>query len=521
MYYKPGSKAKWALTWLLALILALAVSTAATAGAQPAVVRIDILTVNDFHGALAEEGKNPGAAKLAGFLQAERAKNPEGTLILSAGDMFQGTQDSNLLYGKTAAEVMNRIGFDAMALGNHEFDWGMDVLKARMAQARFPFLAANVLDSKDAMLFTPYTIIEKAGLKIGIIGIATPETAYKANPKLVSAFRFADPAQTVKRLLPELKAQGAQIVIVLSHLGAETDTASRAITGEAAVLAASAEGIDALVTGHTHTEAAGKINGVPIVQALYNGRAVGKISLTYSPGSNQMIASEAAVLPVPPQHITPDAAVQKLIQAAQAEIGPVKNIVVGTAARPLSHDRRQLSLLGQWTSDILRQAAGADIAFQNGGGLRTGIPRGKITMGLLYEVSPFDNTLVTCEMTGAQVLAVLEYGIGNAGIGMLQYSGLKVKHDPDQPAGKRVVAVRLTDGRLLDLNQRYTVATNDFMASGGDGFTMFKAAANLKDTFLPVRDLFKQAIQAKKTLRFTGDDRLVQPDRKQPKKNAA
>ena len=175
----------------LILVLVLTLVAAPALAADSDQITLQILSVNDFHGALVGAGKNPGAAKLAQYIKEAKAKNPDGTLILSAGDLFQGSADSNLMYGKPVVDSMNEIGFDAMAIGNHEFDWGIDVLKARQAQSRFPYLAANIVDRATGQLVgfaKPYVIIERAGLKVGIIGIATPETAYTASPKVVSAF---------------------------------------------------------------------------------------------------------------------------------------------------------------------------------------------------------------------------------------------------------------------------------------------------------------------------------------------
>ena len=495
----------------VALLVVLAIVV--PVGAAPSYVQIDILTINDFHGALAEAGKNPGAAKLAGWLSAEKAKNPQGTLILSAGDMFQGSPDSNLLYGKTVVDVMNQIGFDAMTLGNHEFDWGFDTLQARAKQAKFPFISANIIDNatgENAHFAKPYVLITKQGVVIAVVGMATPETAFKASPKLVGGFTFADPAQSFKKLLPELKQQGADIVVVLSHLGGETDKQNGALLGESAEFLANSVGIDALITGHTHEGYATKMNDVPVVQARYNGRAVGKLSLVYATASKRVLASTATLIELTPATLTADAAVAAILNTAKAEIDPVKNIALGQINRSLDHDRKQLSLLGQWSSDALKQAVGADIAFQNGGGLRVSIPAGAVTMGKLYEVMPFDNTLVTAQMTGAQVLRVLEFGIHNEKVGMLQFAGIKVKYDRSMPAGKRVVEVVMADGKPLMPSGSYKVVTNDFMASGGDGFTMFKEAKNLNDTYQPVREVLVDAIRRQQPLDFAGDDRLTE-----------
>jgi len=474
-------------------------------------VHLEIVTVNDFHGALAESGKNPGAAKLIAYLKEAKVLNPKGMLLVSAGDMFQGSVDSNLLYGKTVVDVMNYAGFDVMTLGNHEFDWGIDILKQRIAQSGFPYVCANVtyiMNGKPIDFVKPYTFLERDGVKIAMIGIATPETAYKTNPKVVSNYIFEDPAKVVNALVPEIKQQGADVIVVLSHLASWMDKSGE-IGGDAATLALQAGSINAIVSGHSHQAVNGTVNGIPIVQAYYNGRAVGKIELFYNKSSHQVERSTVSVTSLPYPELRADPKVQDMLDQSQMEIAPVKNVVVGQTMNELSHDRNELTetLLGQWVTDIMRQTVSADIAFQNTGGLRTGISAGVITMGNLYEVMPFDNTLFTVDMTGEQVMRLLQYGITNRNIGMVQYSGIKVSYDVAGMQGIPIIAVTMSDGTTFSLNKTYKVATNDFMAAGGDGFTMFQEGKNLYDTNIPLRDILVDVIRKKKVIDFSGDDR--------------
>ena len=495
------------------LILALALPLAgAAAAAQPGVVRLDILAVNDFHGALAAEGKNPGAAALASFLKAERAKNPAGTLIISAGDMFQGTPDSNLLHGKTVVEFMNAVGFDAMALGNHEFDWGLDVLKERMAQAAFPMVAANILDKGSggrAELVPPYVILERAGIRIAVVGFTTPDTAVTTNPRNVKDFVFADPAATLKALVPELKARGADIIVALAHLASYPGEAPG---DEADNLAAAAGGdLAAVVSGHSHQGVADN-DVMPVVQGYYNGRSVAAVRIVYGAASRHVLGATAAVMDVPPGLI-PDKQVAAIVAASQSEIAPVKGLVLGRAEAALPHDRFRLSPLGQWATDAMRQAARADIALCNGGGLRAGLAAGPVTLGDMYAVMPFDNDLSVAEMTGAQVLAALEYGIANAKFGMLQFSGLRVEFRAAAPYGQRVAAVALADGSPLQADKVYRVAVSDFLVAGGDGYDMVKAAARHVNTFLTLRDALAEAVRKAGAIRFRDDGRLQEISR--------
>lgn len=477
------------------------------------IVALQILTINDFHGALLENGKNPGAAKMAQYLQDQKEKNPTGTLILSGGDMFQGSPDSNLLYGKTVVTIMNQIGFDAMVIGNHEFDWGIPVLQQRIEQSKFPYLAANIIEKatgKPASFAKPYVFYERKGVKIAIIGMSTPETAYATSPKITAPYTFADPIQTVNDLVPKLKQHGADLIIVLSHMGSVMDKTTGKITGEAADLAMNTHGINAIVSAHSHQLVNGTVNDIPIVQASSLGRAVGSITIVFDKTTKQLILSNATTTLLPLAGLTENPPVKAIIANAQGEIAPVKNIVLGSTIHELSHDRtaQQVSALGQLTTDTMRQATNADIAFQNAGGIRTSIPAGNITMGNLYEVFPFDNTLFTMEMTGAQIMKVLEHGIRNDKMGIIQFSGLHVIYDELQTATTPFL-VTLLDGSPLDLTKTYTVVTNDFLATGGDNFTMFKESKNLVDTYIPLRDILATTIKKQKIINLIGDDRFL------------
>lgn len=500
---------------LVMLVLSLAVAGKAACAKETgpaAVVELTVLSVNDFHGALVESGRNPGIAKLGSYMLQVKGENPHGTLIFSGGDMFQGSPDSNMLYGKTVVEAMNYIGFDAMAVGNHEFDWGLDKLQQQIDQSKFPYLGANVIDretGKTAKFLKPYVVIKRKGLNIAVIGLDTPETAYKSTPKVVGDYKFADPAQTVRELLPKVRKE-ADIVIVVSHLGCAVDRNTGEITGEAAEFAKAVQGVDLLITGHSHQTIAGKVNGVPVIQAGQYGRAVGKVSLLYDIKKKHILSSIASIYELPASGLQADRKLAELLEQSQVEIAPVKNTVVGKTLWTLSHERSQLSVLGQWCTDVMRENAQAEIAFQNGGGLRTSIPAGNITIGKLYEVMPFDNTLYVVELTGNQVMQVLRHGINNQQIGMIQFSGLQVIYDPNLPEEQRIAVVLTADGTPLDANRYYKVVTNDFMAAGGDEYRMFMEGRKGFDTNISVRNALMEALRKQPVLRFNGDNRFTE-----------
>lgn len=480
---------------------------------EKTVKKISIMSVNDFHGTLAEAGKNPGVSKLVGYFKAQEKLNKEGTLILSAGDMFQGSADSNLMYGKPVAAAMNVAGFDAMVLGNHEFDWGVDKLIERIDQSDFPYLAANLLEKSTGKVpdfVEPYIIVNKKDVKIGIIGIVTPETASKVKPEIVEPYDFKNPAEAVNALVPEVKEAGADIVVVLSHLGAFQDSKTGEITGEAADFAKAVTGVDAIIAGHTHATVSGTVNGIPIVEAYYNGRSAGHLDIYYDIKDKKVVE----VIPSVDGNIikaSPDAKIVSYFNYIQSLIGPIKNEVIGKATADFPHSPKdtQTTLLGNWVTDVMRKAVNADIAIQNGGGLRRDLPAGNITMGLMYEIMPFDNTLFTVDLNGKQVKAAIEHGIMSEEMNPGQFSGLKVQYDSTKPAGQRIVKITTSDGKPLVDTQIYKVVTNDFQATGGDKYTMFLEGENSIDTSIPVRDVLVNEIKGNGTISPVDDGRLI------------
>lgn len=495
-------------------IRALNVNDAAKLGEVKGTTVITLLTVNDFHGTLTGDGKkNPGAAKLVGFLKNEEKRNPKGTLILSAGDMYQGSADSNLMYGKPVVTMMNAGGFDAMTIGNHEFDWGIDKLKDRVADSDFPFVAANIIEKatgKTPDFVDPYVIINKNGINVGIIGVATPETATKAKPELVEPYDFIDPAEAVNKIVPEVKKAGADIIVVLGHIGAYQDSKTGEITGEAAELAKAVTGVDAIISGHTHTTVSGVINNIPVVQAYYNGRSAGVVDIFINSETKEVIKKNQYIDNSVIKAVD-DANTANWFNYIQKIIGPIKNEVIGKATADFPHSPKdtQTTLLGNWVTDVMRKAVNADIAIQNGGGLRRDLPAGDVTMGVMYEIMPFDNTLYTVDLTGKQVKAAIEHGIMSESFAPGQISGVMVKYDSAKPAGERVLEIKLTDGTPLDDNKLYNVVTNDFQASGGDEYVMFKEGINGKDTSIPVRDILVDEIKAKGEISPADDGRLT------------
>ena len=458
---------------------------------------IVVLSINDYHGALAPGGKNVGAVKLVDALKVEKSKNPEGTIIVSAGDNYQGSAMSNLLYGEPVSAVFKEIGIELSAVGNHEFDWGIDRITNWAEDGGFSFVCTNIYDKRTSQPVDwaePFAIIEKEGVKVGFIGMATPSTAYKTLKANVVNYEFRDPVEVMTEWVPKVKDAGADLIIALTHLGAFQDNEGN-ITGEATDLCA-VDGVDAVISAHTHQRVSGLVNGKPLVQAYYQGRSFAKLTFIFDE-DNKLISAEPFLdnLYERADTLKDDADTLVVYETYEDELSPVLGKVLGKTTVDLDHDRYAgPSLLGEWACEIMQDKAGVQIAMTNGGGLRVPIPTGDITAGILYEVMPFDNTLYTMKLSGADVKANIEHGIMNDDIGWVAISGVKVIYNPEAEAGNRVTSMTLEDGTPVVMDGYYTVVTNDFMFTGGDNYN-FENAVDGLNTFIPIRDALMESIE--------------------------
>ncbi len=486
------------------LACALALLAAAGCSSRPAApVDLTILSTNDFHGALESRAtdrdtKRPlgGAAYVVATLDSLRALDPEGTLVLDGGDIYQGTALSNLTEGRATIEYMNEARFDAAAIGNHEFDWGVPILVERIGQARFPMLVANMVEKATGRApewARPYTILERKGVRVAVIGLITPSTPMVTMPENVEPYRFLDPAEVANRLIAELVPRRADIAVIACHIGGRQDAAG-AITGEVAEMARAIAGEAAIVSGHTHSRLAGTIDGVPVVQALSSGRYLGRIDLVVDRAARRVIEGRADVLPVFADSVAPDREVVAMIERERAAIEPILEEVLGEAEVALATERRECPM-GNLVSDVMREVAAAAFAFTNPGGLRAPIDAGPITYSEVYEVLPFDNTMVVYEMTGAEVIGLLEQGADGASF--LHASGLRYTLDRAKPPGSRITAAAHADGSPIAPDSTYSVAVNAFMAQGGDGLAMLVDHPRSRETGIVIREAFAEWIRAR------------------------
>ncbi len=479
---------------------------------------IDIVSFNDFHGNVTDLGKDIGMAKMIGYAKSLIEKNPN-TIFVSAGDIYQGTAISNLTHGKPVNEMMKAMGVVASAIGNHEFDWGSELIAGWAEEGNFDFLATNIVyasTGEPVEWASPYKIVEKDGIKIALLGLAHPDTTTLSKAEFVKDFKFTDPVEAAKTWIQYLKDGKAKegtpdVIIALTHLDSIQNRETKEITGKVVDLA-SVEGIDGIITGHSHQTVAGKVNDVPVVQGYKNGRGLAILSIQLD-NNKKVISIEPKYddLAAKAAEIVPDPAGLELFNAYKAEAEPILGEVIGEAAGVFTHESKvdNVTLLGRWSSQVMKDKTGVQVAIQNGGGLRRTLEQGQITMGDMYEIMPFDNQLVTMELTGADLKKAIDHGIYNPEVGNGQFVGLIVEFDKNAEFENRITKITLEDGTPLDMEAYYTVVTNDFLVTGGDKYD-FKNARNIVDTFIPIRDVLVEAIKEDKVITPVPVDYLVE-----------
>ena len=483
-----------------------------------------ILHTNDVHGRIVEEKGVIGDAKLATVIEQERAKSNQNTLVVDAGDAFQGLPISNSTKGEARAEILNQMQYDAMAVGNHEFDFGLDEAKKYKEILKFPLLSSNTYVN-GARLFEASTIVDKdktvEGDEFVVIGVTTPETATKTHPKNVKGVTFTDPISEVNKVIEEVQAKARaegkdyKHYVVLAHLGVDTTTP---VEWRGSTLAEALSKNPRLkgkrvtvIDGHSHTvESTTYGDNVTYNQTGSYLHNVGKI--TYK--SRQLLGNPTQIPAADAKKLPANPTVEKLVKDIKQKYDAENAVeVVSNSPVELNGDRENVRVretnLGNVVADSLYQygqtgfSHPTDIAVTNGGGLRETIAKGKpITKGNVIAVLPFGNTISQIQVTGQQVLDMFEKSLGSIlqvdkdgkkvldengqpllepSGGFLQVSGVKVYYDTNLPSGKRVLAIQVknrTTGRydLLDLAKIYYLATNDFLAAGGDGYTMLGGA---------------------------------------------
>ena len=475
----------------------------------PRTVDLQVLGINDLHGNLEPtkvSGQDAGGvAYLGSYLAAAKAQDPKGTIIAHAGDTVGASPlISSWFHDEPTIEATNLMGLDVGTLGNHEFDEGgtemlrlirgghrddgkqfkdgVDTSDPNFAGADYPYVSANVTYADSGRyVLPPFTILRREGIPVGIIGVTTTETPSIVVPDAVAPFTFGDVSDAVNKQVRILHRLGVHTIVVLAHAGGfmTPEPPSGEIITETRQMDPD---VDLVVAGHTHSLLNTRVNNALVVQAYRYGTAFDKVTLTVDRRTRDVTASTADVITTFDAGTTPVPDLAQLVQTFKDRIAPVSSRVVGTAATEITRDGAGLtpageSELGDLIADGQAHETSAQIALMNPGGIRANLKAGQLTFGDLFAVQPFDNGLVKMTLTGDQIKQILEQQFNDtpgSSDKILQVSGIKETYDRTRAAGDRVTSVTLADGTAIDPAASYTVAANSFLATGGDGFTVFK-----------------------------------------------
>lgn len=517
----------------------------------PRAVTISIIGTNDLHGAI---DRLPLFAGFVNNLRAARAADGGGVVLVDGGDMFQGTLESNLGEGADVVKAYNAIGYTAVAVGNHEFDYGpvgpavtakaagedpLGALKARASEAKFPFVVSNIADkASGARIDFPNmpasTLVEVAGVKVGVIGASTESTPYTTMPANFAALQMMAPAPEIASAAKALRAQGAKVIVATMHIGSEckklddpNDLSSCKQDEEVFKLIENlpAGMVDVIVAGHTHAGMAQRIRGIAVIESFANGRAFGRVDLRVA-GDGRIVASKIEqphlmcpldknFNPVPVSEcqlgdyegkpVVADAAVQGIADAAAARAAERRSEKIGvtlTAIVTRAHETE--SAEGNLLTDLMLAARpDAQVAVTNGGGLRADIPAGAMTYGQLFAAVPFDNRFAIVDLTGADLRKLVVGNLTHRGA-FMSWSGLTAKAGCK---GDQLDVQIWVAGKPLKDAQRYKLVTSDFLASGGDGLIgrLKLPEGKIQMTDVIMRDGFADVLRARKGARATID----------------
>jgi len=488
---------------MISRILTTTCALALTAGAAAADYSLTILHTNDFHarfepvskydsGCSAEDNTDGkcfgGTARLVTAIADARTRS-NNAILVDGGDQFQGTLFYTYYKGAMAAEFMNKLGYDAMTVGNHEFDDGPEVLRGFMDKVDFPVLMSNADFSGEPLLaeaLAKSTVIERGGEMLGLIGLTPQDTDELSSPG--DNVIFTDPSDAVQSEVDKLTEMGVNKIIVLSHSGYAVDQR----------VAANTTGVDVIVGGHDNSllgdmeGAKGPyptmVGATAIVQAYAYGNFLGELNVTFN---DQGEITEASGQPISLDGtVAEDTGTVDRIAELALPLDEIRNKVVAETATEIVGDREECRAvecsMGNLIADAMLarvRGQGIQIAIQNGGGIRASIDAGPVTMGEVLTVLPFQNTLSTFQVTGETIVAALENGVSQIeeGAGRFpQVAGITFTVDPAAEVGARVSDV-MVEGGSIDLAATYGVVSNNFVRNGGDGYVMFRDASNAYD----------------------------------------
>ncbi len=466
---------------------------------DPNVLHLIVLHTNDVHGhawpRLKSDSKTWGGFAAQSILVAkirdEAKKDKAEVILLSAGDVNTGVPESDLQAAEPDFFAMNEIGYDAMVLGNHEFDRGTDQILKQAKWAKFPLLSSNIhfKGKNKTQLAAPTTLLVKNGFKIGILGLTTDSLRSLVIPKNTAHLDIEPVLTAAKREVAELKKHKADILVALTHIGVSkgNGTHKRKIGTLDEDLADAEPDISLIVGGHSHTllNEGIKTKTALIVQAGEKGENLGRVDIYWDRVNHKVLEASATVLPIT-SDLGENAGLAKKMDEFKSKVGTELEKEIGKTKVNLDGERSRVryleSNLGNLITDVLRDFTHTDISVYNGGGIRASIPAGPIKLRDIYLVFPFNNTIQSAELTGKQLKVLFQQGLTNLEtIGSL----LHVSGASYTIKDKKIFQIKIA-GKPLQENKTYTLSTNSFVMTGGDSFSVLLDAKNIKETGVTV-----------------------------------
>lgn len=434
-------------------------------------VKITFLQLNDvYQTSPVERNAKGGLARVATLKKHIMSATPDAIFVL-AGDTLSPSVASQVFKGKQMIAAWNQLNLDYATFGNHEFDFGPFEFQERMKDSKFGWICANVKDKDSGNYFgnaKPYVIREIDGVKVGIIGLLTPDTTKQSRPG--PRVEILDPVETAKKLVPQMKAEGAEVIVGLTHLTLSQDKE-----------VAKAVPIDLIMGGHEHYLINAYAGHAPILKMGSDARFLGRIEIRYSPKKKKIDDIVWEIMPINAE-LREDVEMVKAIHTYDEVLSKELDKPAGTTAVELNavqldNNRRETNL-GDFVADAFRAATGADVAIINGGSLRSNqlYPPGELKRQDVLAILPFENPIVKIVVTGKIIKEALEHGVSRATETdgrFPQVSGLTFAYDTTKPPGSRVTRVEIA-GKPLEPEKSYTLAGNDYVTSGGDGYLMLK-----------------------------------------------
>jgi 2',3'-cyclic-nucleotide 2'-phosphodiesterase (5'-nucleotidase family) len=460
--------------WTIGFLLVLATCGDRQTGAQTHAVEplhLRVIATHDLHGALrprtyawSDGGLIGGASALKAVMDTLESACACVTVRVDGGDQMQGTLESNLVYGRSVVAFFNHLGLDAAAVGNHELDWGVDTLLVRQGEARYAWLAANVSrrDTGERPSWaTPFTIIDRGGVRIGVIGYATINTPFTLRPEVTEPYDFRSGYAGIQDALEAVWLERPDFVILAAHAGGDCN--AEGCAGELVDLAAAlpAGSVHLIAGGHNHMSGDGVVNGVPIVRAGANGTAVAVVDLyRLNDGTRAVRMAQQTIYA---DEVDDDKEIVSVLAPYLAAADSLAGEIVATLSEPLSPsvDRR----LGYLIADAVRLVARADAGLHNPGAVRSDLPRGDVSYADLHRVMPFGNAVVRLTLQGRHLRELVQQ-VGPS----YYFSNLSIEYESDG----LIAHVSFADGTPIVDDRSYSMATNEFLADGGDGLTVLR-----------------------------------------------